>query len=216
MVDLAIRQLSGQTLGGPTGVLAMQGCIEPHCVHLRSLGATVVKVRSAEELTQCERLILPGGESSTMLRLLDRLQMFDALQLFVKSRPVWGVCAGAILLADEVEHPSQKSLKAIPVRATRNYYGSQLESFADNVLLTPPPMLGAKEFKPRTIAVDFIRAPLLTPLSKAVQVLADDGKNQPIALFKDSVLLTAFHTELGEDPFMHELFLNLPVKPPGQ
>jgi pyridoxal 5'-phosphate synthase pdxT subunit len=125
--------------------------------------------------------------------------MFDALEAFGKSHPVWGVCAGAIIIAKEVQNPTQRSLGLIDIRATRNFYGSQLDSFSAKVRITP---LGIDT------AVDFIRAPLLAPLSPAVEVLAShDG--HAVLLKQGNIMASSFHIELGRETALHRYFLGL-------
>jgi 5'-phosphate synthase pdxT subunit len=180
------------------GVLALQGCIEPHCRMLESIGATPVKVRRPSELESIDRLIMPGGESTTMLRFLERQNMFSALRDFCRTHPVWGICAGSILLAKQVENPSQPSLELAPVRAVRNFYGSQLDSFKTTLPVEP---LG------RAMEVDFIRAPLLEALTPEVQILAR-YESQQVLLRYQNILLSSFHVELGEDAGLHQYFLS--------
>lgn len=180
-------------------MLALQGCIEPHFRMLKRIGIAAVSVRDNEELNSVERIILPGGESSTMLRLMDSSGLTLPLKQFCKTHPTWGICAGAILLAKEVENPSQASLSAIEVKAIRNYYGSQLDSFKAEIQV---------ENLPHSVMVDFIRAPLLSPLSDKVKVLST-FKNQTVCMQQGQVLVSSFHIELGEDPSMHEYFLGL-------
>ncbi|RIL09446.1 MAG: pyridoxal 5'-phosphate synthase glutaminase subunit PdxT, partial [Proteobacteria bacterium] len=141
------------------GILALQGAVEPHISHIENLGQSAVKVRSAADLQEIERLILPGGESSTMLNLMQRHELMEPLREFGRRRPIWGVCAGAILLANEVVSPKQPSLKLMAIRATRNFYGSQLNSFKKEVSIEP---LGID------VKADFIRAPKLERLSSNV------------------------------------------------
>jgi pyridoxal 5'-phosphate synthase pdxT subunit len=182
------------------GVLALQGCVDPHLTILRNLGVDNVAVRTPEVLQSCERLILPGGESSTMLKLLQRDNLFHELQAFTRTKPVWGICAGAILLAQEVVNPIQPSLCALPIRAHRNFYGSQLDSFQTQIAIKLP--------ETRSISVDFIRAPHLEVLDRSVQVLGEcDGR--AVLLRYKNVLVSAFHTELGTDPFLHQYLLSL-------
>ena len=181
------------------GVLALQGCIDPHLSHLESLGVRGVPVRNERELSRCSGLILPGGESSAMLKLLDRDSFFEPLQSYLAQNPAWGICAGAILLSQEVVNPAQRSFGTAPLKAERNHYGSQLDSFKAEVAVT-----GFDS----PIPVDFIRAPLLTALSDRVETLAvHDGDG---VLFRSGhTLISAFHTELNNDSRLHELFLSL-------
>lgn len=181
------------------GVLALQGCVDPHIHMLEKCGSAAVRVRTPGELEQIDRLIIPGGESTTMLRLLDRAGLAPALREFGKTHPVWGVCAGSILLAKEVRNPEQYSFAFIPIRATRNYYGSQLQSFKASVSLA---------FSDGPLLVDFIRAPLLESLTPEVQVLGEhDGKQ--IMLRYGRILATSFHSELGNDIRLHQYFCTI-------
>jgi len=189
------------------GILGLQGCIEPHERMLSSLGVATLRVRLPTDLAHIDRIILPGGESTTMLTLLLRAELLEPLQFFGRSKPMWGICAGAILMAKEVEHPTQRSLELISLKATRNFYGSQRESFKS--LLT----IDGEAFSDRTsitLEADFIRAPLLSPLKESVKVLSrlDD---QPVLFREGHLLASSFHTELGSDTRLHEYFLGLPV-----
>ncbi|MCB0332695.1 MAG: pyridoxal 5'-phosphate synthase glutaminase subunit PdxT [Bdellovibrionales bacterium] len=179
------------------GILALQGCVTPHVTHFSKLGCDTLPVRSSELLWQCDALVLPGGESSTMLHLLKRANLFSEVIKFCSSRPVWGICAGSILLAKEVSHPEQESFGIMDIHAERNAYGSQLDSFKAeiSVNLFDSPLLA-----------DFIRAPRLCALSDTVECLAEyhgDG-----VLFRQGHLLaSSFHTELTEDSRLHQCFL---------
>jgi pyridoxal 5'-phosphate synthase pdxT subunit len=183
------------------GVLAVQGCVNPHLEKLEKLGVEGIAVKNGAVLRECNRLILPGGESSTMLTILERDSFFNELESYTRNHPVWGICAGAILLAKEVTNPVQSSLNALPVKACRNFYGSQLDSFKTEVTL--------QLNEPCSMYVDFIRAPHLEPLDSTVEVLGrHNGK--AICLRKGHVLVTAFHAELGPDTSLHSYFINLP------
>lgn len=186
------------------GILGFQGCIEPHEKLLRALGAEPVRVRTKEDLLSVDRLILPGGESTTMLRFLKLYDLIPAIQEFATKKPVWGICAGAILAAKTVHNPEQSSLGLIDISAHRNFYGSQLESFTVPLSITG---LSAP------IVAQFIRAPLLNPLTtseggESPQVLAKLDK-QPVFLTQGRVWASSFHVELGENTSLHELFLAL-------
>ena len=191
-------------MSGVVGILGYQGCIEPHETILHSLGVKTLRVRTAEELAQVDRIILPGGESSTMLRFLKIHGLTHHLQEFAKTKPVWGICAGAILAAKEVVNPTQESLKLINIIAHRNFYGSQLDSFT-----TPLSITGLKH----PIVAQFIRAPKLSPLPatsplEAPVVLASLN-DQPVFFAQGHIWACAFHVELGNDPALHELFLHI-------
>lgn len=139
-----------------------------------------------------------------MLRFLKLYELISPIQEFAKTRPVWGICAGAILAAREVRHPSQQSLNLIDISAHRNFYGSQLESFS-----APLSVKGLNT----PIVAQFIRAPLLnelpySPDSEPVQIMAK-LEQQPVLLAQGRTWASSFHVELGEDPSLHELFLKL-------
>ena len=179
------------------GILALQGCVAPHFEIFSKLGHPAIAVKNLSDLKSVERLILPGGESSTMLKLMERQGLLQALIDFGRTNPIWGICAGSILLAKEVRHPEQASLGLIDIRATRNFYGSQLEYFRETI-----------KFLNRDISVDFIRAPLLEPLSAAVSILAKRAE-QAVLLQQGKILASSFHTELGQNLCIHEHFLAL-------
>lgn len=186
------------------GILGFQGCIEPHEKMLATLGVATTRVTTQDDLAAIDRLILPGGESSTMLRFLTTNGLIPALQQFARSKPVWGICAGAILAAREVHNPDQESLNLINIAAHRNFYGSQLDSFTTSVTVT-----GLKT----PIIAQFIRAPILTWLPNPdtppeAQVLAKIG-DQPVFFAQGKTWACSFHVELGNDPSLHELFLAL-------
>lgn len=181
------------------GVLAVQGCVDQHIEHLKKLGVRSRKVRTVEDLAEIERIILPGGESSTMLLLLKKSGLWEALKKFVREKPAWGICAGAILLAQKVEHPEQDSLGAIPVKALRNFYGSQLNSFKAEIEILS---LG------KVVLVDFIRAPKLESLHESCQVLARH-QGDPVLINYNQTMVSSFHSELGSDSSLHSFFLKL-------
>lgn len=171
---------------------------------LHALGVETLRVRTKEDLGSIDRLILPGGESTTMLRFLKLYDLIPAIRTFARSKPVWGICAGAILAAHEVHHPSQDSLDLINISAHRNFYGSQLDSFT-----VPLTIKGLS----KPIAAQFIRAPLLNALSNSSsdetpEVLAQLN-DQPVFFAHGKVWACSFHVELGDDTALHELFLTL-------
>lgn len=182
------------------GVLALQGCVTPHLEKLQHLEVASLPVRSAGDLAKIDGLILPGGESTTMLHLMKRGDLFSALCTFCSDKPCWGVCAGAILLAKEVVNPEQDSFGVIDIRATRNFYGSQLDSFTAPVKTT-------FASNSEGISVDFIRAPKLEALKSNVAALAFHEGN-PVMFEQDNVIVSSFHPELGESLEFHRYFLN--------
>jgi len=120
------------------GILALQGAVEPHRVKLAALGCDTLPVRLPSDLAACAGLILPGGESTTMLKLMRDYELEPALKDFGRRRPMWGVCAGAILMAERVENPAQESLALLPITVRRNAYGRQNESFIARLALRLP------------------------------------------------------------------------------
>ncbi len=161
--------------------MALQGCVEPHRAHVEAAGARLLAVKTAAEIAAADALILPGGESTTMLRLLRVFGLWDALASAVREKPVWGVCAGAILLAQRVENPTQDSLGVLPMTAIRNAYGRQRESHRAQVAGHP---------------VAFIRAPKFADLGPGVEVLARAGA-EPVWVRHGNAMATAFHPELS-------------------
>ena len=187
------------------GVLALQGAYEAHAQTLRVLGATPKLVRTPEDLDGIAGLIMPGGESTTMLKFLERNGFFEALQTFVKNTPTFGTCAGAILLAKDVESPAQKSLAALDITVERNAYGRQI----DSTILTAETSLPGGP-----VEMIFIRAPRITRTGPSVQTLATrDGF--PTLVRSGHLLAATFHPELSDDTRVHKHFLDL-VRHPGK
>ena len=175
------------------GILGLQGAIEPHEQRLSELDISSLRVTEPTHLEKIDAIILPGGESTTMLNLLKSRKLFEPLKEFCLHHPSWGVCAGAILLAKEVIHPTQESLGIIDIRAERNSYGSQLDSFSGTVQAVTP--------MEEEIEVDFIRAPRLFPVKD--KNFKDDHvqciytfNGTPVAYLQKKCIVTAFHTEL--------------------
>src|SRR5271155_382693 len=181
------------------GILALQGDYEAHQKRIEELGAKTALVRSTEDLKNVDALVMPGGESSTMLKFLERDGFFDSLKNFAKSKPVFGTCAGAILLAKDVTGPEQKSLGIMDIAVRRNAYGRQLESSIHKVATN----LGAEPLE-----MVFIRAPKIEHVGKNVEVLAElDGK--PVLARDGKNMAATFHPELSEDSRVHKLFLDI-------
>jgi 5'-phosphate synthase pdxT subunit len=179
------------------GVLALQGAYDAHAKTLTTLGATPRLVRTPAQLEDLDGLIMPGGESTTMLKFLDRNKFFDVLETFVRTTPTFGTCAGAILLAARVENPPQRSLAALDITVERNAYGRQIDStilHATTALPGPP------------LEMVFIRAPRITATGPGVEILARrDGF--PALVRSGNLLAATFHPELSRDPRVHQLFL---------
>ena len=186
------------------GILGYQGCIEPHEAIFKALQVNCIRVRTPQDLGRVGRIILPGGESTTMLRFMKLHGMFPALQEFAKSHPVWGICAGAILLASEVTNPAQDSLQLIDIAAHRNFYGSQLDSFNAQINI---------DLCAEPITAQFIRAPLLTPIKSAKSGPSDALKihayynSQPVFFSQGNVWACSFHVELGSNLELHRRFV---------
>ena len=186
------------------GILGYQGAIEPHEGMLSRLGVSTLRVRSTEDLAKIDRIILPGGESGTMVRFLKMYGLFAPLQEFARDKPTWGICAGSILIARTVSNPSQESLNAIDIAAHRNFYGSQLDSFSTTLSIA-----GLNH----PVSAQFIRAPRLSPLAdtnnRAPLAVLASHESTPVFFKQGRVWACAFHIELGDDPSLHELFLGL-------
>ena len=178
------------------GVLALQGDFDAHRRRLEALGATVVLVKKPEQLDQIDGLVIPGGESSTFLKLLGA-DGFEKLKQFVRLKPTFGTCAGAILLAREVENPRQAGLGALDIAIRRNAYGRQLDSSIREGRLGDSP-----------IEMVFIRAPKIERIGPAVEVLATEGE-APVAVREGKTMAATFHPELSPDTRVHQAFLDL-------
>src|SRR5438445_1999797 len=176
------------------GVLALQGDFDAHRRRLEELGAEVVLVKKPEQLDEIDGLVIPGGESSTFLKLLGEAG-FEKLKEFVRLKPTFGTCAGAILLAKEIDNPHQLGLGAIDIGIRRNAYGRQIDSSIREGLFCGSP-----------IEMVFIRAPKIERIGPGVEVLATEG-NDPVALRQGKTMVSTFHPELSYDTRVHETFL---------
>lgn len=185
------------------GVLALQGDFAAHARRLRELGAEAVEVRYARQLERVAGLVLPGGESTTNLILLEEEGLWGALRAFARTRPVLGTCAGAILLAREVTQPAQQSLAAVNIRIERNAYGRQVDSSIR--WLEPAPDF-ARRTAPGSVEAVFIRAPIIREVGDGCDVLLRDGSD-PVLVEHGQHLAATFHPELTADTRLHELFL---------
>ena len=185
------------------GVLSLQGDFAAHGRALERAGAEPVYVREREQLAQVDGLILPGGESSTMLTLMRYEGLFEPIGDFGRTRPMFGTCAGAILMAKSVTHPEQESFGVMDIAIERNAYGRQIDSRV--VKLDP-----AEEFQARTapgkLEAVFIRAPIVRGVEAGAKVLAEyDG--DPVLVEQGRHLIATFHPELTSDSRVHQLFL---------
>lgn len=185
------------------GVLALQGDFQEHFDILAKLGAAAMPVKLPEDLDQIDRLIIPGGESTTIGKLLVTYKLLNPLRERIKKgMPVWGTCAGAILLAKRVADGAkgQSRLAAMDIMARRNAFGRQLQSFETSI--------EAPKVSKRTVPVFFIRAPVLESPGRNVRVLArHEGKI--VAVQQDHMLATCFHPELTQSLAFHNYFLSI-------
>jgi pyridoxal 5'-phosphate synthase pdxT subunit len=178
------------------GVLALQGDFDAHRKRLQELGAEVVLIKNPEQLEEIDGLIIPGGESSTFLKLLGEAG-FEKLKEFVRVKPTFGTCAGAILLAKEVENPTQTGLGAIDIAIRRNAYGRQMDSSIREGI-----------FRGSPIEMVFIRAPKIERVGDQVEVVGSEG-NDPVVVRQGKTMAATFHPELSEDTQVHREFLDL-------
>jgi 5'-phosphate synthase pdxT subunit len=186
------------------GVLALQGDFDAHRRRLEQLGAEVVLVKKPEQLDQLDGLVIPGGESGTFLKLLGAAG-FEKLKQFVNAKPTFGTCAGAILLATEVENPSQAGLGALNIRIRRNAYGRQIDSSIREGKFLRDLEGGLAE---SPLEMVFIRAPKISHVGDGVEVLATEGSD-PVAVRQGRAMAATFHPELSEDTRVHQAFLDL-------
>jgi 5'-phosphate synthase pdxT subunit len=185
------------------GVLAVQGDFEAHGRALARLGVETVYIRTPAQLDGLEALILPGGESTTMLKFLETEGLFEALRAFAARRPLLGTCAGAILMASEVTRPAQRSLGLMELAIERNAYGRQVDSHITT--LEPPPEFATRAGAGPLEAV-FIRAPIIRRVGPQASVLLRH-RGDPVLVEQDRHLAATFHPELTADSRVHQLLL---------
>lgn len=184
------------------GVLALQGDFDAHRRRLEELGAEVVLVRKPEQLDDIDGLVIPGGESTTFLKLLGE-QGLRKLKDFVRTKPAFGTCAGAIMLAKEVENPRQTGLGVLDMTIRRNAYGRQIDSFIESSPVAPELDQGQGPLE-----MVFIRAPRIEKVGPGVEVLARHGAD-PVLVREGRTLAATFHPEISDDPRVHAYFLDL-------
>jgi 5'-phosphate synthase pdxT subunit len=184
------------------GILALQGDVREHADALRDVGAEPVEVRLPRDLVGLDALILPGGESTTMRRLIDLYGLREPIVALAHGgAPVYGTCAGMILLADRIADGDEPVLRLLDITVQRNAYGRQLDSFEADLSI---PSLGDEP-----LHGVFIRAPVVSQVGPDVEVLARDDDGRPIAVRQGRVMATAFHPELTGDRRLHRLLLEL-------
>lgn len=182
------------------GILAVQGDFEAHAAMLQRLGAETAEVRTTAQLEGCDGLILPGGESTTQLQFLKEDGLADAIDKFAKQGgAIFGTCAGAILLATEVQNPHQDSLKLLDMTVLRNAYGRQLASDV---------VSGPTELKGEPLEMVFIRGPIIERAGPSLKILAEHG-GKPTLVKRGQIMAATFHPELTDDTTVHEHFLGL-------
>ena len=186
----------------PIGVLAIQGDFLEHRNMLDSIGIESVEVRLPEQLENIDGLIIPGGESTTIVQLIDIYEMRQPLVEKVrKGLAVWGTCAGMIVIAKHLKDKRPNPLGLMDIEVSRNAFGRQIDSFETNLDINGmdgPPMHAI-----------FIRAPLVTEIGNGVEILAEVDQGKPVAVKQNRILATSFHPELTEDPRMHAMFANI-------
>lgn len=184
------------------GILALQGDIREHATAIREVGAEPVEVRLPRDLVGLDALILPGGESTTMRKLIERYGLREPILALARGgAPLYGTCAGLILLAQRILDGDEPMLPLLDVAVRRNGYGRQLDSFEAELSI---PSLGDEP-----LHGVFIRAPVVSEVGPAVEVLARDQAGHPIAVRQGKVLATAFHPELTPDRRLHRLLLEM-------
>jgi pyridoxal 5'-phosphate synthase pdxT subunit len=181
------------------GVLAIQGDFAAHAQALEDAGADAVEVRKPAELADLDGLILPGGESTTFLKFLERDGFLESLQRFIAEKPAFGTCAGCILLAQTVTHPPQPSLAAMDISVERNAYGRQIDSAIQ---------IGPTKLPGGPLEMVYIRAPRIASVGPSIEVIAErDGF--PVLVRQGRLLAATFHPELSSDRRVHQLFVDM-------
>ncbi len=177
------------------GVLALQGSFMPHLAVLKGLGVPCAPVRRSDELRGCAGLILPGGESTTLIRQLEFIHLLEPLRVFAQSKPCFGTCAGLILLSDTQIDARHKGLAILDVTVERNAYGSQIDSFSETISV-----------EGQSIHAIFIRAPKILRCGSAVELLATHS-GVPVLVRQGHHLGATFHPELSGNPSIHRVFV---------
>lgn len=190
---------------GVIGTLALQGAFREHARILSDLGAKTREVRQKKDLEEIAALVIPGGESTTIGKLLVEFDLLEPVRAAIKSgMPVFGTCAGLILLSNDIEDSGQPRLGVLDARIKRNAFGRQVDSFEAWL-----PIAG---LDPEPFPAVFIRAPIITETGSAVQTLAsiiEDGEERPVAVRQDNILAASFHPELTRDDRLHRYFLKM-------
>ena len=183
------------------GVLSLQGGVIEHINHINKLGHEGVEIKKLEDIKDLKGIILPGGESTTIGKLLmERKMLIPLREKIISGLPVWGTCAGMILLAKYIEGTSDEYLKVMDIKVKRNAYGSQINSFKKNVVIN--------EISSEPLPLVFIRGPLITEVFGDVKIICtvDD---KIVAAKQNNMFATAFHPELTDNLEMHKYFINM-------
>lgn len=184
------------------GVLAVQGDFAEHIAILRRIGADTREVRLPEQLEALDGLIIPGGESTTLSRLMSIYHLREPVaQMAAEGRPVWGTCAGMIMLANEITEQDPVPLGLMDISVQRNAFGRQVDSFEQPLRISP--------LDPEPYNCIFIRAPVVIRVGSKVDVLASLDDGRPVAVRQDNLLATSFHPELTRDTRVHQYFVDL-------
>ena len=182
------------------GILAVQGDFEAHAAMLKRLGAETLEVRTTADLEGCNALVLPGGESTTQLRFLQEEGLAEKIRKFAEQGgAIFGTCAGAILLATDVQHPKQDSLNLLDMTVVRNGYGRQIASDV---------VSGPTSLKKEPLEMVFIRGPIIERTGPDLKILAEYA-GKPALVQRNHIMAATFHPELTDDTTVHEHFLHL-------
>lgn len=188
-------------MGHLVGVLALQGAFAKHIKMVQAAGGEAIEVRTPADLAACDALIIPGGESTTMKRQIDFIELEEPLKNFAKTKPIFGTCAGLILLSKQVLKDSMKPFGVLDISVERNAFGRQVESFQTDITVNLP------KDKNHGYEAIFIRAPRIRRVSPEVTVLAS-FQGEPILVQQGRHLGATFHPELTQDPAIHRYFLS--------
>jgi len=195
-----VREAKGRPV---IGTLALQGDFAAHTAAMERLGADGRLVRKIAQLEGLDGLIIPGGESTTLIKLMDVFDFWDPLRAWIEAgRPTFGTCAGAILLAAEVRNPEQKSFGLIDITVERNGYGRQVDSFEASGTFRHAPQEECQ------IEMVFIRAPRIVRAGANVEALAN-CRGDTVVARQGQILVSTFHPELGAGSAMHEYFMHM-------
>jgi 5'-phosphate synthase pdxT subunit len=204
-------EAASDAVARPIGVLALQGAVEPHLQKYAELRIPTRRVRVPADLDDLAGIVLPGGESTTMLHLLERNALWEPLERFLAEKPAFGVCAGAILLARKVESPAQRSFGVVDLEVVRNGYGRQVDSFIDRV----EPADESAEAAPEAQEGVFIRAPRFVRWGRTVAPLFR-CRGEVVAVRDGLAIAAAFHPELSPGNGLHRYFAEMCGLVPSQ